>query len=277
MIPSDFARRGESHRPASVQMIVDGSDSTTATLAIGYAEAVTQSYSQQIQFESVQFLSGRRPDPPLEVRPRVWFNEELQSRNYIIPGLIAIVMMVIAAMLTSLTVAREWERGTMEQLIATPIQGRELVLGKLLPYFAIAMLDVLLAVGMSLFVFHVPLRGSTALLLAVAALFQVGALSLGLLISIATKNQLLANQLAMMTTFLPSFLLSGFVYAIPNMPKALQLVTYVVPARYFVSFLKGVYLKGIGLKILAGEVVLISLFAVVMVVLADRRFQKKLE
>ncbi|MBI4443129.1 MAG: ABC transporter permease [Acidobacteria bacterium] len=277
VIPSDFARHVESHRPASVQMIVDGGDSTTATLAIGYAEAATQSYSQQIQFESVQFLGGRRPDPPLELRSRVWYNEELQSRNYIIPGLIAIVMMVIAAMLTSLTVAREWERGTMEQLISTPIQGRELVLGKLLPYFAIAMLDVLLAVGMSLFVFQVPLRGSLALLLAVAALFQVGALSLGLLISIATKNQLLANQLAMMTTFLPSFLLSGFVYAIPNMPKALQLFTYVVPARYFVSFLKGVYLKGIGLKILAGEVLLIILFAVVMVVLADRRFQKKLE
>ena len=165
----------------------------------------------------------------------------------------------------------------MEQLISTPIQGRELILGKLLPYFAIAMLDVLLAVGMSIFVFQVPLRGSLALLLAVAALFQVGALSLGLLISITTKNQLLANQFAMLTTFLPSFLLSGFVYAIPNMPKPLQLVTYVIPARYFVSFLKGVYLKGIGLKILAGEVLLICLFAVVMVVLADRRFQKKLE
>ena len=266
IVPSDFAGRLESHRPAQVQMIVDGSDSNTATIAMGYADLVVQGYSQEV----------RRVRPRLELRPRVWFNASMESKNYIIPGLIAVIMMVIAALLTSLTVAREWERGTMEQLISTPIQGRELILGKLLPYFLIGMLDVLLAVVMGQFLFRVPLRGSVALLFAVAAVFLAGALSLGILISIVTKSQLLASQLAMVLTFLPSFLLSGFMYAIGNMPQPLQVLTRLIPARYFVALLKGIYLKGVGLKILAGEAGLLVLFSVAMVALANRKFQKRL-
>ena len=158
----------------------------------------------------------RRPPTsrtPLDVRPRVWFNADLESKNYIVPGLIAVIMMVIAALLTSLTVAREWERGTMEQLISTPVTGRELILGKLIPYFAIGMFDVLLAVLMGQFLFHVPLRGSVALLFGMASIFLVGVLAMGMLISIVTKSQLLASQLAMTLTFLPAFLLSGFMFA----------------------------------------------------------------
>jgi len=206
----------------------------------------------------------------------VWFNADLESRNFIIPGLIAVIMMVIAAMLTSLTVAREWERGTMEQLISTPVTGRELILGKLLPYFSIGGVDVLLAVLMGEFLFRVPLRGSVVLLFACAVLFLAGAMSLGLLISIVTKSQLLANQLAMVTTFVPSLLLSGFVFAISNMPRPLQWITYVVPARYFVALLKGIYLKGVGLEILAGEAALLAVFGAGMVSLATLKFQKKL-
>jgi len=169
IIPLDFAERIDAGRPASVQVIADGSDSNTATLALGYADAVTQAYSQAVTIQQARRISGVTVRVPLDVRPRVWFNEDLESKNFIIPGLIAVIMMVIAAQLTSLTVAREWENGTMEQLISTPVKGSELILGKLLPYFAIGMLDVFLAVVMGRFLFHVPMRGSVILLFIVAA------------------------------------------------------------------------------------------------------------
>ncbi|HWP47136.1 MAG TPA: ABC transporter permease [Candidatus Limnocylindrales bacterium] len=277
VIPTDFAQRIESGRSVSVQLIVDGSDSNTAIIAIGYVEAVTLTYSRSIAIEEIQRVGGRTPYLPLELRPRVWFNTDMESKNYIIPGLIAVITMVIAALLTSLTVAREWERGTMEQLISTPVKGQELILGKLLPYLAIGMFNVLLAVLMGQFVFQVPLHGNVALLFGVAFIFVTGALSLGMLISIVTKNQLLANQLAMVLTFLPSFLLSGFVYAISNMPQLLQLITYLIPARYFMTLLKGIYLKGVGLEILAMETGLLTLFSAAMVTLANLKFKKKLE
>jgi ABC-2 type transport system permease protein len=210
------------------------------------------------------------------MRPRMWFNDDMESRNYIIPGLIPVIMMVIAALLTSLTIAREWEWGTMEQLISTPIKGPELIFGKLVPYFAIGMFDVLLAVLMGEFVFHVPLRGSVLLLFVMAAIFLVGALSLGMVISIVAKNQLLANQLAMVLTFVPAFILSGLVYAISAMPLPIRLVTYLVPARYFIALLKGIYLKGVGLNVLASEAILLVIFAAAMVALANLKFRKKL-
>ena len=276
VIPRGFAGKIESSREAPVQLIVDGSDSNTATIAMGYADVVAMSYSQDVALAQIRRLGGTELAPPLDVRPRVWFNPDLQSKNYIIPGLIAVIMMIIAALLTSLTVAREWERGTMEQLISTPVKGRELILGKLLPYFAIGMFDVLLAVLTGKFLFQVPLRGNVALLFAMAAIFLAGALSLGMLISIVTKSQLLASQLAMVTTFLPAFLLSGFMFAISNMPQAIQLVTYLIPARYFVALLKGIYLKGIGLHILFVEAGLLTIFGVMMLVLANMTFKKKL-
>lgn len=276
VIPPDFAGKIESGREAYAQVIVDGSDSNTATIAIGYADVVTQTYSQNIAIRETQRAGGRQLQPPLDMQPRVWFNADLESKNYIIPGLIAVIMMVIAALLTSLTVAREWERGTMEQLISTPVKSRELILGKLLPYFAIGMFDVFLAVLMGEFLFQVPLRGSVALLFTMAAIFLAGALSLGMLISIVAKGQLLASQLAMVLTFLPSFLLSGFMYAISNMPQALQAATYLIPARYFVTLLKAIYLKGVGLEILAVEAGLLAIFCVVMVALASVKFRKKL-
>jgi ABC-2 type transport system permease protein len=210
------------------------------------------------------------------VRSRVWFNEDLESKNFIVPGLIAVIMMVIAALLTSLTVAREWEQGTMEQLISTPVTGRELIAGKLLPYFALGLIDVALAVVMGKFLFQVPLRGSVALLFASSSLFLVGALAMGMLFSIVAGSQLLATQLAMMFTFLPAFLLSGFVFAIGNMPRPIQVATHVVSARYFVSLLRGIYLKGVGLKVLWGELLLLALFGVIVVFAASRKFRKKL-
>lgn len=276
VIPMDFAQRVTNHRDAPVQLIVDGSDSNTATIAIGYAEGIARAYSQKLAVDFMQ-RSGAPPiDPPLDVRTRVWFNADLESKNYIIPGLIAVIMMVIAALLTSLTVAREWERGTMEQLISTPVKGPELILGKLVPYFAIGMLDVLLAVLMGQFLFHVPLRGSVGLLFGMSAVFLVGVLSWGMLISIITKSQLLASQVAMTTTFLPSFLLSGFMFAIGNMPWVIQIITYIVPAKYFIAILKGIYLKGVGLDLLAGQAILLTVFGVIMLLMANWKFKKKL-
>jgi len=276
VIPADFARQIAAGRPVAVQMIVDGSDSNTATIALGYAAVVAETYSQAVTMQQMRRVLARPPDPPLELRPRVWFNEELESRNYIVPGLIAVMMMMIAAMLTSLTVAREWERGTMEQLISTPVKGPELVLGKLLPYLAIGLLDTVIAVVMGRFVFDVPLRGSVALLFAVATVFLAGGLSLGILVSIVTRNQLMASQLAALLTLLPSVLLSGFVFEILSMPAPIRLFTYLIPARYFLDILRGIYLKGIGLEILAGEVLLLIVFSGAMVVLATRKFRKKL-
>jgi len=276
IIPTDFARRIESGRTAPAQLIVDGSDSNTATIAMGYADIVTLTYSQNVALEQMRRVAGRTVQAPLDLRPRAWFNADMESKNYIIPGLIAVIMMVIAALLTSLTVAREWETGTMEQLISTPVKATELILGKLLPYFAVGMFDVLLAVLMGEFLFRVPLRGNVALLFAMAAIFLAGALSLGMVISIVTKSQLLASQLAMVLTFLPSFLLSGFMYAISNMPRPIQLMTHVIPARYFVALLKGIYLKGVGLEVLALQAGLLALFGALMVTMANLKFKKRL-
>jgi ABC-2 type transport system permease protein len=183
--------------------------------------------------------------------------------------------MVIAALLTSLTVAKEWESGTMEQLISTPVKSKELILGKLIPYFMIGFFDVLVAVAMGEFLFGVPLRGNVVLLFFLSGFFLAGALGLGMLISIVTKSQLLASQLAMIATFLPAFLLSGFMYSISNMPGVIQFITYLIPARYFVVILKGIYLKGAGLPILGMQVFYLFLFAVIVLNLANRKFKKK--
>ena len=276
VIPVDFAMDVGSGRTARAQAIVDGSDSNTATIVLGYIDTVARTYNQDLAIEQAARSSGRTVMVPLDLRPRVWFNADMESKNYIIPGLIAVIMMVIAAMLTSLTVAREWETGTMEQIISTPLKGPELILGKLLPYFGIGMLDVLIAVLMGEFVFEVPLRGNVALLFSMAAIFLAGALSLGMLISIVTKTQLLASQLAMVVTFLPAFLLSGFMYDISNMPKAIRAITHVVPARYFVSLLKGIYLKGIGLELLLLEAALLAVFGLLVLLAANLVFKKRI-
>ena len=274
VLPRNFARDLDLGRTVPVQALLDGADSHTATIAMSYLEAVGSRYSAGLRMER----SGLGPrDPAIEARVRVWYNPELLSKNFIIPGLIAVIMMVIAALLTSLTIAREWERGTMEQLIATPLRVPELILGKLLPYFGIGVLDVVLAVLGGVLVFGVPLRGSVVLLLALSMVFLLGALSLGMLISIKTKSQLLASQVAMVVTFLPSFLLSGFMYDIGNMPVWLQAITHLFPARYFVTILKAIFLKGVGLRLLWPEALFLTLFAVLVTVAANRKFRKSLD
>jgi len=276
VIPADFAPRLAAGKSTAVQAIIDGSDSNTAAIVLGYTQAVTVNFNQAVSLNQLQRTLGRPPTPPVDFRPRVWFNPDLESKNFIIPGLIAMIMGLIAALLTSLTISREWERGTMEQLISTPIKGSELIVGKLVPYFVIGMFDVLIAVVMAVFLFHVPLRGSVPLLFATAALFITGTLSQGILISTMARQQLLASQFAMITTFLPAFLLSGFIFAISNMPVPVQIITYLVPARYFVSVVKGIYLRGVGLETLWQDALFLLLFATVAMGLAIVKFKKRL-
>jgi ABC-2 type transport system permease protein len=269
MIPPDFSRDLRTHRRAQVGAVVDGSDSNTASIALSYVTSISERYSQS--------LANVRIVPLVEARSRVWYNPELKSRNFIIPGLIAVIMAVIAALLTSLTVAREWERGTMEQLVSTPVKTPELIIGKMLPYLLIGAIDTVAAVAMSVFLFDVPLKGSVTLLMALSGLFLFGALCWGILISIVARTQLLSSQIALISSFLPAFLLSGFMFSIWNMPRPLQLVTYIIPARYFVSILKGIFLKGSTLAILSVQAFLLALYGAIVFTAATRKFRKRVE
>jgi len=267
-VPADFSSDLRSGRAANLQVIVDGSDSNTASIALGYITAIPELFAQR--------LAGTVNAPLIEPRVRVWYNAELKSRNFIIPGLIAVIMAVIAALLTSLTVAKEWERGTMEQLISTPVKVPELITGKLIPYFLIGFIDIVMSILLAVYLFEVPLRGSVLVLLVLSSVFLFGGLSLGILISIAAKSQLVASQVAMVATFLPAFLLSGFMYAIVNMPAPLRAFTHLIPARYFVTILKGIFLKGSPLGLLLLESFLLLAYGVAVFAIANRIFKKRI-
>ncbi len=278
VIPSDFSDKVLGNEPVSVQVIADGSDANIARLALGYTSSLGLIYNLKVSAQRVSLLGGSSGiSAPVEMRPRAWYNPELRSQNVIVPGIIAIVMVVIAAMLTSTTIAKEWELGTMEQLISTPIRGPELIFGKIIPYFIIGFVDVAIAVVMGEFVFHVPLRGSTALVFGTAAIFLTGALFFGIMLSINFKKQVLANQMALLGSFLPTLLLSGFAFAIENMPQWIQYITYIVPARYFIALLRGIYLKGIGLEIMWLNALLLTIYALVMVAMSHKRLKLKLD
>jgi len=270
VIPPGFERDLEAGRGAPVQALVDGSDANTATIVMAYVRATVQSWSQRV------VLQGRTIRTPLAAESRVWFNEELVSRNMIVPGLVATIMTIIAAMLTSLTIAREWERGTMEQLASTPVSRVEVVLGKLLPYLGIGLADVTLTSVLGVALFEVPFRGSVLLLAGLSLLFLTGALGLGIFISAVAKTQLLATQMSMIATFLPAFLLSGFMFSIDVMPRALQLVSFLVPARYFLVVTRGIFLKGVGPEVLHVQALLMVAFAAAGLGLAVRAFRKEL-
>ncbi len=271
VLPRDFARDLDGGRSAKLQILVDGSDANTATIALGYAQAIVRSFSTDV------LLEGAELPPMIRAETRVWYNEELLSRNMIVPGLVAVIMMIIAAMLTSLTIAREWERGTMEQLVSTPVHRLEVVLGKLLPYVAIGIIDVALVSVIGVFLFDVPFRGSAGLLMILSLAFILGALGMGMFISAVARSQLLATQIAMILTFLPAFLLSGFMFAIDVMPPALQAITYLIPARYFLVVTRGVFLKGVGVEVLATEGLLMIAFAALGIFGATWAFKKEIQ
>jgi ABC-2 type transport system permease protein len=272
-----------SHRPpALVQAIVDGSDANTATIALAYARAIVLGHGARLTLRDALPAAepGRAGDTAtrqaLTVASRVWYNEELRSRNMIVPGLVAVIMMIIAAMLTSLTIAREWERGTMEQLAATPVTRLEVVLGKLLPYVAIGLVDVVVITVAAILIFDVPFRGNPALLAVLSLQFLVGACGLGIFVSAGSRSQLTATQVGILVSYLPALLLSGFMFAISAMPAPLRAITYLVPARYFLVVTRGIFLKGVGIEVLRPQAMLMVLFAVAGVALAVRRFKKEL-
>jgi ABC-2 type transport system permease protein len=276
VIPWDFSNRLHDGRPAQIQALVDATDDNTANVLIGYAQAVVQGYSSDIQVDWLRDRGQLAGVSPLSVQTRTWYNEDLESGAFIVPGVLALVMSVIGAFLTSLTIAREWERGTMEQLVSTPVTPLEIMLGKLIPYFVIGMLDVIVCALIALYWFHVPFRGSFVTLLFSSAMFMIVVLSLGFFISVITKNQLAASQVALLATFLPAFLLSGFLYAIEQMPVVLQWITRILPARYYVSALKKIFLKGTPTALLYGDLVPLAIFTVVLALLATGSFHKRL-
>jgi len=277
VIPWDFSQRLSDGRHVEIQALVDGSDDNTANVLIGYAQAVTQGYSSEIQLNWLRERGQSIQPAPVSVETRTWYNEDLESSAFIVPGVLALVMSVIGAFLTSLTIAREWERGSMEQLISTPVSAMEIMLGKLAPYFVLGMFDVIVCAAISIYWFHVPFRGSYVTLAISSALFLVVVLSLGFFISVVAKNQFAASQIALLVTFLPAFLLSGFLFSIDQMPVPLQWITRILPARYYVSVLKKIFLKGTPTAMLYADLIPLGVFALALALLATRAFHKRLE
>jgi ABC-2 type transport system permease protein len=276
VLPWNFSKTVKAGRKATVQVLLDGTDSNTANIVLSYVQAITRQYTQEKTFLKVERMGRERPILPVEGRTRIWFNEELESKNYFIPGLVAVIMSIIGVLLTGQVIVREWERGTMELLISTPVRKGELIIGKLFPYFFLGFLDLLLAVLMGKWVFQVPLRGSITLLFILSSIYILVALSLGLTISTIARTQLLANQMAMVIGFLPTFLLSGFTFVIANMPTWLQIITYGIAPRYYVTILKEIFLKGADFSFLWTETLVLIGMALAGLWVATKSFKKEL-
>jgi ABC-2 type transport system permease protein len=264
IIPPGFTEDLKADRTIPIQILLDGSDPNFAGISRGYITSFVEGYNGHLLMRFLNRHGIQKTDPPVEGRVRVWFNEDLESRNFIIPGIIAIIIMIAGAMLTSLVIAREYENGTMETLLSLPIHGGEFLIGKAVPYFFITLIDVLIAVFMGQVLFGVIMKSSFWLMVLASTIYIAVALSLGLLISIVTKSQLVANQMAILITFLPSMMLSNFVFPVENMPKVLQVVTYIVPATYFIDILNGLYLRNLGIAHLWPSYLILFLMVMVL-------------
>ncbi len=275
VIPDVYSRNLALGKEAQVQLLLDGSDSNTATTALGYAEGLVANYAQKKQNEAQRQKSGSLVQGGVDARIRVWYNPDLVSRNFIVPGLIAVILMIIVANLSSLTVAREWENGTMEQLLSTPVRPSEVALGKLSAYFVLGVIDMLICLFVGVVIFDVPFKGNIFLLLISSFVFLFGALACGILISAANRTQLMAYQLGTLTSFLPAFILSGFIYPISNMPAVIQAIALFVPARYFITILNGLFLKGVGFSLIWFNFMLLVGYGIVMFYFATRKLRQK--
>lgn len=276
VIPPGFEKKFNSGKYADVQVLVDGSDSMSGLIATGYVKAITYQFNTDYLREGLgkRGITGVRQ--PVEIKSRIWYNPELKSKNFIIPGNLGLILAIISALISSLTISREWERGTMETLITTPVRGYEVVLGKLIPYILIGLFDVVCALTIGNFVFHVPLRGSFIELTIISVLFLVGTSSIGMLISSITRVQVLSVQLAIVVMYLPSLMLSDFIFPIKNMPIIVRLLTYIVPAKYMIVVLKGIILKGVGFYALWMQVLFLFLFSVIVLGLSVKTFRVSL-
>lgn len=278
VVPSGFSKGLADAGEGTMQALLDATDSNTANLAANYARAVVAGYATDVQLEFIQQRGGRVPTlTPVDLQARVWFNEDLISRNFIVPGIVALVMAIVGAQLTSLTIAREWERGTMELLVSTPVEPMELMLGKLLPYFVLGMVDACICLALAVFWFDVPFRGTLGALFFTTALFLTVVLCIGYYVSVVIRSQVGASQVALLLTMLPTTLLSGFAFPIDQMPAAVQAVTYLVSGRYYVSILKALFLKGAPWSELMWPILALALYALFLVVVAARAFRKTLD
>ena len=278
VIPPDFSERLNDSGSAPVQAILDATDDNSANIAFGYALSVVSGYSGEVVLDALS-RQGRELQQilPMTVQSRVWFNEDLESRNFIIPGVVAVIMALVGAQLTSLTISREWERGTMELLISTPVKPSELMIGKLLPYLAIGWIDAAFCLILAALWFQVPFRGTIFTLFITTTLFLIVVLGIGYLLSVLIRSQIGASQIALLVTMLPATLLSGYVFPIDQMPKVVQDITSLVYARYYVTIVKAIFLKGSDIPALATPILFLLVYAVAVMVLAARSFHKRLD
>ncbi len=278
VIPVDFSRRLARTRSSPVQILFDATDANTTNIAIGYAQGVAALATADLDARWTSSHGQRRSGVGvIDLQPRVWFNEGLESRYFIIPGVVAVILALVGAQLTSLTVSREWERGTMEQLVSTPVTPLEVMAGKLLPYFLIGVFDAAFCLLAAVFWFGVPFNGGLATLLLTTALFIVVVLAIGYLISVRVHSQLGASQVALLVTMLPTTLLSGYTFPIDQMPAPIRAISLLVYPRYFVTILRDVFLKGSGITDLIAPVLGLVVYAVIVLWLAARAFRKRLD
>jgi len=274
VIPPDWTEDIRADREAQVQVLIDGSDPNYASLTRAYTIAFVSQYNQHRLRDFLNRKGAEEIKPPVEGQIRVWFNEDLESTNFIVPGIIAIIIMIVGALLTSLVIAREYENGTMETLLTLPLKAEEFLIGKAVPYFFIGLIDVLVAVLLGQVLFGVVVKASFWLMVFASSMYLLVALSLGLYISAATKSQLVANQLAVLTSYLPSLLLSDFVFPVTNMPKIFQLLTKIVPATYFIDILNGLYLRNLGFEHLWSSYVILTVMFIGLAFLCLRQLKK---
>lgn len=277
VVPADFSSKLKSGETVSVQALADGTDSNSANLGMGYSQAVVQSYLQQVQLQWQQRQGRGQGQPVISVDSRTWFNESLESMATIVPGVVVLVMAVVGTFLTSMTIAREWERGTMEQLISTPVSSMEIMIGKLTPYLIVGLFDTCVCAAMGVWWFGVAFRGYVWVFMLSSVLFLTVVLSMGYFISVIAKTQLAASQISLIVTFLPAFLLSGFMYPIDQMPAIIQVITHIIPARYFMSILRNVFLKGTSIMSMWQDFLGLGLFALILAFVATQAFKKRLD
>jgi ABC-2 type transport system permease protein len=278
-IPAGYGAQLANGIPVTLQVIADGSDSNSTTVALGYATSLIGGYAQEL-VEARSATSPQAEGPPvraggIDARIRIWFNPQLESRHFMIPGVLALVLLVVTANLASMAIVREKELGTLEQLNVTPLRRWELIAGKLVPYGVIAMVDVVLVVAVAVFWFEVPLRGSFALLLTMSLLYVICTLALGLFISTISETQQQAMMTATFFFLTPMIYLSGFIFPIENMPQVIQVFTYLIPLRYFLVIVRGIFLKGIGLDLLWPQAAALAAWGLIVLALAVSRSRKR--
>ena len=277
-IPVNYGRNLLENGTSSVAVIVDGTAPNNANIASGYVDAILAGQRVAYGLDLMQTLGVTQPPklPPINLTPRFWYNSEMRSQNYIVPGLIATIMMVMTALLTSLTIVRERERGSLELLLATPVRTYEIMVGKVLPYFCIGLFDAAMVAVVGMIAFRIPFAGNVLLFLAGTSLFAFAGLGVGLFISTVAGNQVVAMQMAILSSMLPSFILSGFMFPIRSMPDWVQVITYLATAKYYLIIARGIFLKDAGIDILWPQFLFLAVFAAVALAGSVKKFRKKI-